>query len=201
MAGGLMGEIKSAIEIAMEKAERLGKATDEELLEWKYVPEGERLAARYLKQDCNLVAELSQYEEKIKKYVIQGVADVLIRNINLPNSDLAKRNNRRAMEGLKIVKSDKASVENVYSKLRRIFDHYVGQGEQQRRQAYESLKAQFEARIKQAIQQQLGSVVGIRIDVERQPQFQEEWRKVQIQLDYQYVKLLDEYKQELSAIA
>jgi hypothetical protein len=105
------------------------------------------------------------------------------------------------MEGLKIVKSDKASVENVYSKLRRIFDHYVGQGEQQRGQAYESLKAQFEARIKQAIQQQLGSVVGIKIDVERQPQFQEEWHKVQIQLDSQYVKLLDEYKQELSAIA
>jgi len=196
-----MGDIKSAIEIAMEKAERLGKATDEERLEWKYVPEGERLAARYIKQDCNLVAELSQYEEKTKKYVIQGVADILIRNINLPKSNLVKRTNKRAMEGLKIVKSDKASVENVYSKMRRIFEHYVGQGEQQRKQAYQSLKAEFEARIQQAIQQQLGSFVGIRIDVERQPQFQEEWRKLLLQLDSQYVMLLDEYKQELLAIS
>jgi len=196
-----MGDIKSAIEIAMEKAERLGKATDEERLEWKYVPEGERLAARYIKQDCNLVAELSQYEEKTKKYVIQGVADILIRNINLPKSNLVKRTNKRAMEGLKIVKSDKASVENVYSKMRRIFEHYVGQGEQQRKQAYQSLKAEFEARIQQAIQQQLGSFVGIRIDVERQPQFQEEWRKLLLQLDSQYVMLLDEYKQELLTIS
>jgi len=196
-----MGDIKSAIEIAMEKAERLGKATDEERLEWKYVPEGERLAARYIKQDCNLVAELSQYEEKTKKYVIQGVADILIRNINLPKSNLVKRTNKRAMEGLKIVKSDKASVENVYSKIRRIFEHYVGQGEQQRKQAYQSLKAEFEARIQQAIQQQLGSFVGIRIDVERQPQFQEEWRKLLLQLDSQYVMLLDEYKQELLTIS
>jgi len=196
-----MGEIKSAIEIAMEKAEGLGKATDEERLKWEYVPEGERLAARYLKQDCNLVAELSQYEEKIKKYVIQGVADILIRNINLPKNNLVKRTNKKAMDGLKIVKSDKASVENVYSKIRRIFEHYVGQGEQQKKQAYESLKAEFEARIKQAIQQQLGSFVGIRIDVERQTQFQEEWRKLLIQLDSQYVMLLDEYKQELSAIS
>jgi len=196
-----MGDIKSAIEIAMEKAEGLGKATDEERLKWEYVPEGERLAARYLKQDCNLVAELSQYEEKIKKYVIQGVADILIRNINLPKNNLAKRTNKKAMDGLKIVKSDKASVENVYSKIRRIFEHYVGQGEQQKKQAYESLKAEFEARIKQAIQQQLGSFMGIRIDVERQPQFQEEWRKLLIQLDSQYVMLLDEYKQELSAIS
>ena len=196
-----MGDIKSAIEIAMEKAERLGKATDEERLEWKYVPEGERLAARYIKQDCNLVAELSQYEEKTKKYVIQGVADILIRNVNLPKSNLVKRTNKRAMEGLKIVKSDKASVENVYSKMRRIFEHYVGQGEQQRKQAYQSLKAEFEARIQQAIQQQLGSFVGIRIDVERQPQFQEEWRKLLLQLDSQYVMLLDEYKQELLTIS
>lgn len=196
-----MGDIKSAVEIAMEKAERLGKATDEERLKWKYVPEGERLAARYIKQDCNLVVELSQYEEKIKKYVIQGVADVLTRNINLPKSNLVKRTNKRAMDGLKIVKSDKASVENVYSKIRRIFEHYVGQGEQQRKQAYESLKAEFEAKMKQAIQQQLGSFVGIRIDVERQPQFQEEWRKLLIQLDSQYVRLLDEYKQELAAIS
>jgi hypothetical protein len=201
MAGGPMGDIKSAMEIAMEKAEGLGKATDEERLKWEYVPEGERLAARYLKQDCNLIAELSQYEEKIKKYVIQGVADILIRNINLPKNNLVKRTNKKAMDGLKIVKSDKASVENVYSKIRRIFEHYVGQGEQQKKQAYESLKAEFEARIKQAIQQQLGSFMGIRIDVERQPQFQEEWHKLLIQLDSQYVMLLDEYKQELSAIS
>jgi len=196
-----MGDIKSALEIAMEKAEKLGKATDEERLRWKYVPEGEKLAARYIKQDCNLVVELSQYEDNIKKCIIEGVADILIRNINLPNSHLAKRNNRKAMDGLKTVKSDKASVENAYSKMRRIFNHYVGQGEQQRKQAYESLKAEFEAKIKQALLQQLGSFVGIKIDVERQPQFQEEWRKIKTQLDSQYVKLLDEYKQELSAIS
>jgi len=195
-----MGDIKSALEIAMEKAEKLGKATDEERLKWKYVPEGEKLAARYIKQDCNLVAELSQDEDNIKQYIIEGVADILIRNINLPNSNLAKRNNRRAMDGLKTVKSDKASVENVYSKMRRIFDHYVGEGEQQRKQAYESLKAEFEAKIRQALLQQLGSLVGIKIDVESQPQFQEEWRKIKTQLDSQYIKLLDEYKQELSAI-
>ena len=196
-----MGDIKSALEIAMEKAEKLGKATDEERLKWKYVPEGERLAVRYIKQDCNLVVELSQYEDNIKQYIIEGVTDILIRNINLPNSNLAKRNNKRAMDGLKTVKNDKASVENVYSKMRRIFDHYVGEGEQQRKQAYESLKAEFEAKIKQALLQQLGSLVGIKIDVESQPQFQEEWRKIKTQLDSQYIKLLDEYKQELSAIS
>ena len=195
-----MGDIKSALEIAMEKVEKLGKATDEERLKWKYVPEGEKLAARYLRQDCNLVVELDQYEEKVKRYIIEGAADILIRSINLPRDDLARRNNRRVMDGIKTLNSNKASVENVYSKIRSIFNHYAEQGEQQRKQAYESLKTEFEAKMRQLIQQQLGSVVGIKVDVERQPQFREEWRKLQTQLDSQYLKLLDDYKQELLSI-
>ncbi len=105
------------------------------------------------------------------------------------------------MDGLKTLKSDKVGVENVYTKIRRIFNHHIEQGEQQRKQAYESLKAELEARIQQAIQQQLGLPMGIKIDIEKQPQFQEEWRKIQAQLDSQYLKLLDEYKRELLSIA
>ena len=196
-----MDDIKSALEIAMEKAEKLGKATDEERLKWKYVPEGEKLAARYIKQDCNLVAELGKYEENVTRYVKEGAVDILVRNINLPRNDLARRNNKRVMDGLKTVKSDKVGVENIYTKLRRIFEYYMETGEQQRKQAYEALKTDFEARMQQAVQQQLGPVPGIKIDVEREPQFQEELRKIQAQLDSQYIKLLDEYKQELRRVA
>jgi len=195
-----MGDIKSAREIAMEKLEKLEGATDEERLGWKYVPEGEKLAAKYLKQGCDLPAELSKHEEKARRYVIQGAGEILIRNIDLPKSDLIRKNNRKAMDGLKAIKTDKVSVENVYSKIRRIFNHYAEQGEQQRKQAYETLKAEFESKVQQAIQQQLGSFAGVRIDVEKQPQFQEEWHRIQAQLDLQYIKLLDEYKQELLAI-
>jgi len=195
-----MSDIKSAREIAMEKVERLGKATDEERLKWKYVPEGERLAVRYLKKGCDLAAELGKYGEGVKRYVVEGAGEILIRNIDLPRNDLAKRNNRKAMDGLKTIKSDKVSVENVYSQIRRIFNHYIEQGEQQRKQAYQKLRAEFEARVQQALQQQLGTFVGIKIDVERQPQFQEEWRRLRAQLDLQYIKLLDECKQELLSI-
>jgi len=195
-----MGDIKSALEIAMEKVEKLGEVTEEERLKWEYFPDGEKLAARYIKENCNLVVELSKYEEKAKKYVIVGATDILIRNIDLPKNDLAKRNNKRAMDGLKTIKSDKVAVENAYSKIRRVFDHYVGQGEQQKRQAYESLKAEFEARMQQAVQQQLGTFNAVKIDVEKQPQFQDEWQQLQSQLSLQYIKLIDEYKQELLSI-
>jgi hypothetical protein len=196
-----MGEIKSAREIAIEKVAGLGEATEEERLRWKYVPEGSRLAARYITKDYNLVLELGKYDEKIKEYIIEGLSDILIRNISLPDSDLVKRRNRRAMDGLKAVKKNQVGLENVYSKIRRIFDHYQDTGEQQRNQAYLSLKTEFEAQVRQALQQQLGSLVGIQIDVEKQPQFQTEWRRRLAQLDSEYLKLLDELRQELAAIS
>ena len=195
-----MGDMKSALEIAMEKIEEMEEATDEERLKWKYVPEGEKLAVRYLKQGCNLLVELNQYDENVRKYIIEGANDILIRNINLPRDNSVRKNNRQAMDGLKNLKSDKVSVENTFSKMRYIFNHYLEQGEQQRRQAYERLKTEVESKVQQALQQKLVSFVGANIDIERQPQFQEEWRKIQIQLDSQYLKHLDEYKQELSGI-
>jgi hypothetical protein len=196
-----MSDIKSALEIALEKVEKLEKATYEERLRWKYVPEGEKLGATYLKEGGNFVLELDKYEGEVKRCIVEGAADILARNINLPKDDWAKKSNRRAMEGLKSLKNDKIAVENVYSQLRHLFNHYAEQGEQQRKQAYETLKNEFEVRVRQAVQQQVGLPVGIKIDVEKQPQFQEEWRKIQTQIDSQYYKLLDEYKQQLSAIS
>jgi len=195
-----MSDIKSAAEIAMEKVAKLGEATLEERLKWKYLPQGEQLAARYLKEDCNLVAELSQHPENVRRYISEGAANILIRNISLPKSDIAKKSNKKIMDGLKELKSDKVSTENAYSRLRYLFNHYTEQGEQQRKQAYESLKADFEAKLQQAVQQQLGSSLSSKINVEKQPQFQQEWRKLQAQLDSQYLNLLDEYKRELSGI-
>jgi len=195
-----MSDIKSAREIAMEKLQQIEEPTEEERLEWKFVPKGEELAVRHLKEDCNLVVELGKYQENERKYVAEGAAEVLARNIDLPRNDIAKKNNRRAMEGLKLLKNDKVSVENVFSQIRNIFKHYAGQGEQQRKQAYESLKAQFEAKVQQAVQQQLGPMARARVDVERQPQFHEEWRKVRAQLDSQYLQHLNEYKRDLLSI-
>lgn len=196
-----MGDIKSAREIAMEKIEKLGEPTEEERLKWKYVPQGEELAVKYLKKDLNLVNELSKHQEDVRKYIIEGATTILIRNIGLPKNDVAKKNNRRAMDGIKALKNDKVGVENVYSRIRNIFNHYNEEGEQQRKQAYESLKVDFETKIQQAVQQQLGTFATAKVDVEKQPQFHQEWRNLLVRLDSQYLTLLDEYRRELLEIA
>ena len=195
-----MGEIKSAAEIAREKIEKLGEITEEERLKWKYAPEGEKLAARYLKENCNLTTEIARFDGKAKAVVVKGINDILLRNIGLPRSEAARIATKKAMDGLTAIKNDKVAVENVFSKIRQIFDHYTQQGEQQKQQAYESLKAEFEEKIQQALKQQTGVNARMKIDVEKQPQFLEEWQRLQSRLEGQYTTLLDEYKQEISAI-
>jgi hypothetical protein len=195
-----MGEIRSAAEIAREKIEKLGEVTEEERLKWKYAPEGEKLAARYLKDNVNLTAEIAKFDEKARNIIINGVNDILLRNIGLPRNEALRRTTKKAMDGLKAVKNDKVAVENVFSKIRNILDHYAGQGAQQKKQAYESLKAEFEEKVQQALRQKTGVNARINIDIENQPQFIEEWQRLQARLEAQYLTLLDEYKQELAAI-
>ena len=196
-----MDEMKSAFERAMERAESLGKASEEDLRKWKYLPEGEKLAAKYLKDECDLVAEIGRYDDdNVRQHLAEGAQEVLVRNIDLPRNELAKRTNKKAMEAIKELKRDKVSVENVYTKLRRIFNHYEQEGKQQRGQAYEAVKRDVEAKMQQMIQQQSGASAPMKINVETQPQFQQEWRRTLAQLESQYLRLLDEYKQEILSV-
>ena len=198
-----MGDIKSAFEIAMEKIAKIEDATPEERVKWKFGPQGEQLGAKYLKEDVNLVSELNKFKESERKYVTRGVVEVLARGIDLPRNDAAKKINRKAMDGIKLIKKDKSGVENIYSKFRYVFNHYTEQGEQQRRQAYEQVKVQFAAKLQQAMQQQYGNNVRVNpnVNLETHPQFQEEWRHVLTQLEQQYINHLNEYRKELIEIA
>ena len=196
-----MDEIKSAFEIAMERAERLGSASAEEQTRWRLEPEGERLAAAHLQEEANLVPALTRYPPHDRPYVVAGAQKVFLHTLGLPRSGVVKRRNRRAMEALKAIKEDKVAVENVFTKMRRLFEHYEAQGEQQRQQAHRDLREDFQAQLQRAMTQQgARPAFGSTLQPENHPQFQEEWRRVLAQLDAQYLKVLEEYRAELTEI-
>lgn len=191
-----MDEMKSALERAMERADRLGKASEEDRRKWQYLPEGEKLAAEHMKGGSDLLIELGKYDDDARPHVAEGAQKVLVGSMDLPRNDVAKARNKKAMEAIKELKRDKVGVENVFTKIRRVFNHYEQEGEQQRGQAYEEVKRDVEAKLRQAMQQS-GQEAPEKMNVESQPQFQQEWRRAVSQLDSQYINLLDEYKQEI----
>jgi len=195
-----MADIKSASEIAQQKLASIGEATEEERLRWQYAPKGEKLAVRHLEKKLDLTAELAKYKGMAKKCALAGTEKVLIANIDLPRNEIVIGKNEKVFDALLEVKSDKRRVKEVIEKIRHVFNYFNEQGEQQRRQAYESLKMQFSSRLQQAVEQQLGSISGLEINVENLPQFKEEWQRTLVKMDEQYIRLLGEYKQELKSI-
>jgi hypothetical protein len=70
-----MSEMKSAWEKAMEKADKLGKLSSEELQQMEYRPTGNRIAAQYLQEEqFDLDVEITKLKGTGgRKYVIQGI--------------------------------------------------------------------------------------------------------------------------------
>lgn len=195
-----MSDIKSFREIAMEKIAGIGEATEEEQLRWKYTPEGEKLAALCLNEECDIKSKINSYDKIIRSYILKGAETVFIANIVIPKNDKIKNNNKKAMDNLLFIKNDKGAVKEVFEKIDYVFNHYDTQGKQQREQSYELLKNDFQNKVEQALEQKLGSSKDLNINVENLPQFQEEWRKIISRMDIQYTNYLEEYKQELKNI-
>ncbi len=196
-----MDRIPSALERALERVEKLGKASQEDLQRSRFVEEGQKLAAQYLNGEANLRAELNKYEDGPERAgLTEGLEEILIRNLALPTSESAKDRNRLAMDGLKLTKKDPGAVENVFSRMRQVFNHYTGQGEMQRKEAYENLKRDLQMRLSQTARQQGMPPIDLQ-HIESHPQFQMEWRKTRAQLESQYDLYMKEYKEQLSSLA
>lgn len=195
-----MSEMKSAWEKAMEKAEKLGKLTEEELRQLEHVPVGNRLAARYLQEtDFNLDSELMKYKGTgLRKYVAKGAQEIFLSNVILPQSERDKQNTKRAMAGLRVIKENKKQLETILDRLTNLLNYY----EQARQQTYSEFKKGVEAKIQeteQALRKQPGNTATI--EAQLQAQFQAEWHKISSQLNSQYEKVLDEHKQQIAKIA
>jgi hypothetical protein len=195
-----MSEMKNAWEKAMEKVEKLGELSEEEVKQMEYQPAGNKLAAKYLQEtDFNLDAELTKYKGTgIRKYVLQGIQEIFLRNIFLPKNEYDMQRARRAMAGLRLLKENKKLLDTILDRITNILNYYG----QARQQAYLQFKKDFEAKLQETthvLQQQAGTKV--HIEPEQHPQFLEEWRRINSQLDAQYEKVLEEHKQQIIKIA
>ena len=194
-----MGEMKSSWQIAMEKAEKLGKVSPEEINSIKYVPEGNRIASQYLQDEkSDLMAETAKLPSgDAAKYVKIGIDEILLRNISLPHNEEDMRRSNRAMAGLRLIKENKKQLESVLG----LINNLVNQYQLALKQTYEEFKKKAETTIQQAsrgVRPQRGDQMPL--EQRLQLQIQEEWRQIHSELDAQYDKALDEHKQKIKEI-
>ncbi len=191
-----MGEMKSAWQIAMEKADKLGKVSPDELNSIKYVPEGNRIASLFiLDEKSDLLSELAKFPPgDPARFIKKGIDEILVRNITLPRNDEDARKTNRAMAGLRLIKENKKQLESVLGLVNTLVNQY----QVALQQTYAEFKKKAEVTIQQAsrtMRPQRGDQVPP--EQKLQLQLQEEWRMVHGELDAQYDRALDEHRRKI----
>lgn len=190
-----MGEIKSAFEKALEKAERLEKLSPEEMRERKgeeYAPIGRALADRYLGHGYGeiLGEEANKHSGEERDIVTRAALSRLVEAMELGNYEITQR----AMEGILVLKG-KEKFGEVKDQIKSLFDEY----KQAEKERYEEEKGEIERKERGLLHQLRisGSAVG-EINLEAS----ETWEEICQELYSRYDKILEDLKvQLLQAVA
>ena len=190
-----MAEIKSTMDLVMERAARFGKASREELQQDEARKKGIQLAVDFLEGRLDKVsAAVAGTEPAMQMAVRQGAAEGLLRNIFLPREPAQRARIDRAAQGIIELSSGAGDVVSICREIQNILAGYTQHGEQLKGQLEEQIRMQYEHLL---AQQQGMPREKVKIDPTLQPKFKEEWGRIEAELNSQYGKALQQMKAEL----
>lgn len=189
-----MADIKSALEMALERAEQFGRATKEELATVQHREQGRELAVRFFKEELDLAQELQSLSPRAQGPAREAIKEVFLRNLGLPRNGDSDPRMERALEGLLQVAQNQKAMAHLKGDLDEILQHFF----QIRNNALQQLKARFGAGVVQ-MQRNLEAQMRqkVKVEVEHLPQFQEEWRRFLGSLHDQFEPMLEECKAKM----
>ena len=192
-----MSEIKSSKEKVMERlaamdaeaGERDKGADDDEEL----VREGMRQAASFLRGDIDkLDAVLAEAPADQQAPLRRGIFQTLARNIILPREEEQLAPAERAMTGMVEMAGGSSELMSFMGEMKKVLEQYLSHQKQLRQQ----LRDQFAQQMGSEAEGVAGQV-GMQSSPEQHPKFQEEWQRIQDELNSQYSRALDQYKQQI----
>ena len=187
-----MAEIKSTMDMVMERAARMAaEAGEGDYLGEERLKEGMRLGAAHMRGEPGLGERLSALSPAEKIPVRKGAVQALLRNIFLAREAEKQALADKAMHGLIEVGQGDGELLQVLGEMKKILDGYRQHGEQLK----EQLEAQFSqqmAMMEQNLAKQTGRAM--KLQPAQHPKFQEEWARIQGQLNEQYGKALQQIK-------
>jgi hypothetical protein len=190
-----VAEIKSALELALEKAEQYGRASKEDLLQDKFKEQARLWAVKYLKEeDVDLAKELAALPPEAQAGARLAMKEVFLRNVTLPKEEALDSRLDLALQGIMTVAADKKAM----GRLKQEVDQLLQQFLMARNSAFQQLKNSFMQTLgnyTRALEAQLKSK--IKLEVEHLPEFQQEWRKFEANLLTQFEPVLEERKRRM----
>lgn len=189
-------EIKSALEIALEKAEKIGKASKEELDLERQKERALSLVGKFLKGESQNFKEevesfLKELPEKNKKKLLKVIIEALLKNLVLPREEYHLKELKEILKVLNSLLTNIPQVNKIFQETEKMLTEYY----KQKSAIYQELVKRFSASLsalEKAFSEQVGAEV--KLSPEAHPQFQEEWRKIRDHLDGEYLRQLEYIK-------
>jgi hypothetical protein len=190
-----VAEIKSALELALEKAEQYGRASKEDLRQDKFKEQGRQWAVQFLKEEeVGLEKELATLPPEGQPSARIAMKEVFLRNVTLPKDETLDPRLLRALDGVMLAATNKKAM----ARLKQEVDQLLQQFLMARNSAFQQLKTSFAQTLgnyTRALEAQLKSRVSL--EVENLPEFQQEWRKFEGNLTNQFEPVLEDRKQQM----
>jgi len=186
-----MAEIKSTLEMVMERAAKMAASATTDTDNENLIKAGMRLGATFLSDDStDLFEELDKHPETDRKQVLEGITKTLLRNIVLPREEQLQESGKAALQGLVLLAKSTREIQTICQELEQILEQYGQHKEQTTKQLDDAIRAQLEQQQAAGGQQEQGPV-----NPAMHPQYKEELAKMLTSLNNQYNEALDQRKQ------
>ena len=195
-----MGEIKSALELALERTKDV-KSDKSQILKQKAEEDGKKAGAGFLSDLESEKVSPDKLKELLKsrkneelEYFRKGFSAILLSNLKLPEEDVDLKLLGRLSEGFTIISGKKKEISYIFSQTEAFFNQFI----QNKKDLTENLKKQFAAKLHEkeaALKEQFGE--DIQIKPEQDPEFMEYRHKTVARLVDQYSEAFTQVKNEL----
>ena len=190
-----MGEIKSALELALEKTKDV-KSDPKTVDAHEHRNAGKRLATRLQEEsEFDLKKELKQYSGERRGWVEEGFFQVVLAAISLPTSEEELERLATLHDGLTAVLGKGKDLEYLFQQVHGLFKQYLDN----RQQLIEQIRNQYAQRMRQREQElsrQYGSQV--QMDPASDPEFSKALQDNLGRLQEQYQGVLEQVREELT---
>jgi len=161
-----MGVIKTAVEIALEKTESV-KGDKSSIDQYETAQKGKKLANAFLAGEVNLQEELKKLPKERKTSLKQGIFDVLVTQIALPDGIESQNRLEKIGQGLTEI-IDKNEFSTMYKQFLQLTTQFL----QEASQYEQAIRQQYAPKLKQK-EDELSRRLGreVRIDPLQDPEF------------------------------
>lgn len=188
-----MAEIRSTLEMVLERAARMEAKASADLGSQEKEKDGMRLAAAYLRgEQVDLPGALAKCSAEERPLLKKGMVTALLRNIVLPRKADEAPAGEKAMQALLEIGRSKGELVQVFTEMKSILERYLSHKEQLKKQLEEQFAQQMQL-MEKSLAQQTG--MKMKLQPSQHPKFAEEWQRILVELNDQYGRAVEQYKE------